>query len=123
MKKIEVTVNLYTFEELSDTAKEYAISDHRAFLLSEMSPNDFISGDPEYDTPEKLQEQYESEYEYIENNDEGVVESICINDYLFYKSGEIANACTYIEGHPDKSKAGKTIVKYNGVEYVAVDVA
>ena len=44
-------INLYTFAELSANAKAKAIEEHRRFLLDDMQPEDFISGDPEYDTP------------------------------------------------------------------------
>ena len=123
MKQITLTIGLYNFDELSENAKNRAIYEHRAFLLETMLIDDFISGDEEYDTPEKLEELYNAEYEYYEANDEPIIENIEINDYLFYEDGELANACTYIENHPDKNKAGKTIVKYKGVEYIAVDVA
>lgn len=119
MKKVTISVYLYAFNELSVTAKTRAVNDHRAFLLSVMSPDDFISGDPDYDTPEKLQETFESEYEYYLNNDEPIIESIEINEYLFYENGELAHACTYKAGE----NRGKTIVKIEGVDYIAVDVA
>ncbi len=85
-----ISVNLYSFEELSVKAKEKAIEDHRNFLLEDMRPEDFISGDPEYDTPEKLEEAYNSEYFYVLENDDVVIESIEANDYMFYASGKMA---------------------------------
>ena len=54
MKKAIITINLYSLEELSESAKSRAIDEHRQFLLSTMSPSDFISGDEKYDTPEEL---------------------------------------------------------------------
>ena len=83
-------VNLYTFAELSTNAQAKAIEEHRRFLLDDMRPEDFISGDSEHDTPESLEEQYNSEYFYVLENDEPVIESIEANDYLFYESGEMA---------------------------------
>lgn len=88
MKK--ATINLYEFHELNETAKRTAIEDHRNFMLSTMEADDFISGDPEYDTPEKLEETYNSEYEYINENDEPVIESIEANEYLFFYDGTFA---------------------------------
>ena len=85
-----ISVNLYSFEELSAKAKEKAIEDHRNFLLEDMRPEDFISGDPEYDTPEKLEEAYNSEYFYVLENDDPVIDSIEANDYMFYESGKMA---------------------------------
>lgn len=101
MKQATITINLYSFDELSETAKQYAINEHRDFLLSTMSKDDFISGDEEYDTPEKLQEQYDSEYEYYSNNDEPIIESIEINEYLFHKDGQLAHTVHYVAGYGD----------------------
>lgn len=84
-----ININIYNFDELNDKAKNRAVDDHRNFLLSIMCPNDFISGDPEYDTPEELEKTYQSEYEYYLMNDEPIIESIEINEYMFYSNGEI----------------------------------
>lgn len=84
-----ININIYNFDELNDKAKNRAVDDHRNFLLSIMRPNDFISGDPEYDTPEELEKTYQSEYEYYLMNDEPIIESIEINEYMFYSNGEI----------------------------------
>lgn len=85
------TINLYTFQELTENAKHRAIEEHRNFLLSVMQPDDFISGDPDYDTPEELEKSYKAEYDYILFNNDAVIESIEINDYLFFYNGELAN--------------------------------
>lgn len=83
-------IGIYKFDELNNDAKAKAIDDHRTFLLSIMEVNDFISGDPNYDTPESLQDMYDIEYDYISFNDEPVIESIEANDYDFYENGDIA---------------------------------
>ena len=83
-------INLYTFAEISADAQAKAIEEHRRFLLDDMQPEDFISGDPEYDTPESLEEQYNNEYFYVLENDDPVIESIEANEYLFYESGAMA---------------------------------
>ena len=114
MYSINISVNLYTLDELSDRARNRAIREHRDFLLSVMSPNDFISGDSEYDTPEKLNEAYESEYDYYLMNDEPIIESIEINEYLFFCDGEIANVTHYCGKHP---LSGKTVLHYLGKDY------
>lgn len=106
MKK--VTINLYEFEELNEDAKQKAIQEHRNFLLSVMQPNDFISGDAEYDTPEQLQKVYISEYENTESNDEPIIENIEANEYLFFADGELAPCVTYCGKH---EKAGITELK------------
>lgn len=84
-----VSLNIYELHELNEKARNKAIEDHRIFLLSEMRPEDFISGDPEYDTPEELEKAYNSEYDYYLFNDEPIIESIECNEYFFYENGEI----------------------------------
>ena len=83
-------IGIYKFNELNDDAKAKAIDDHRTFLLSIMEVNDFISGDPDYDTPEALQDMFDIEYDYISFNDDPVIESIEANDYDYYENGDIA---------------------------------
>ena len=110
------TINLYTLDELSDEAREHAIEEHRHFLLETMTPSDFISGDPEYDTPDQLEEAYNSEYNYYLMNDEPIIESIEINEYMYFASGEIAPTVTYCTGHPTHS--GETwLMNYHGNNY------
>lgn len=45
-----IMIKLYTLNELPENARQKAIEEHRQFELSIMSPDDFISGCPEYDT-------------------------------------------------------------------------
>ena len=110
-----VPITVYTLDELSDNARQHAIFEHRQFLLDDMSPSDFISGDPEYDTPEQLESQYESEYDYYLNNDDVIIESIECNEYLFFSDGTLANTTHYWNGHP--TRGGETWIKYHGYEY------
>lgn len=114
MKKINVEISLYKLNELSEAAKERAIEEHRSFLLEIMCPDDFISGDEEYDTEEQLQETYDREYDYVLMNDEPVIESIEANDYYFFSDGELADCTTYCGSHP---KAGTTELKFMGNIY------
>lgn len=114
MKTANIAINLYSFEELSEKAQNRAIREHRDFLLSVMQPEDFISGDSEYDTPEQLSEQYDNEYNYVLSNDAPVVESIEANEYLFYADGAIANCTTYCGNHP---LSGMTVLRVFGKEY------
>ena len=113
MKTVHIEICLYSFDELSEKAKEKAINDHRAFLLEEMQPDDFISGDPEYDTPEELQKCYESEYDYYLFNDDPIIESIECNDYMFLKSGELAHTIHYCGKHPKREKQYFIITEKN----------
>ena len=114
MKTANITINLYELDELSAKARERAIREHRDFMLSTMQPEDFISGDPEYDTPEQLSEQYDSEYDYVLFNDDPVVESIEINEYLFFADGAMANTTTFCGKH---ELAGKTVLRVYGNSY------
>jgi len=113
MKTINVEIKLYSFDELSKEAQSIAIEEHRNFLLSVMSPNDFISGDKEYDTPEQLKVSYEREYKYYLNNDEPIIDNIKINEYLFFADGSLADCVTYTNG----KKKGRTELNYMGKCY------
>ena len=86
-----IDLNLYHIDELTENARQKAIEEMRIFLLSTMRPDDFISGDPTYDTPEELLKAYNAEYNYIENNDDTVIENIEANDYLYFADGNLAN--------------------------------
>ena len=108
-----IQMNLYEFEELDERAQNKAIWDHRYFLLQTITVDDFIGcGDPEYgDTPESM---FDEEYDMILTDDEYVAESIIMNDYLFFSSGEIANTVSYCGSHP---LAGKRFLTVQGTEY------
>ena len=114
MKTVNVKINLYSFDELSEQAKEKAIENHRNFELSIMQPEDFISGDSEYDTPEELEKAYKAEYKYYETEDEPIIENIKANDYIFFENGELAECVTYTGNSP---KAGITEFKFMGNVY------
>lgn len=79
-----IMIKLYTLDELSEQARKKAIEEHRQFELSIMTPEDFISGVPEYDTEEELQKAYDAEYDYYLMNDEPIIENIEANNYYFY---------------------------------------
>ena len=92
----KATINLYEFHELNEDAKTKAIYDHRNFMLEVLEP-DYIDGVTNWDDPEKM-EMYEDEYNYILSNDEPVIESIEINEYLFFYNGKMAHCSTFIRG-------------------------
>jgi mRNA-degrading endonuclease HigB of HigAB toxin-antitoxin module len=108
-----IMIKLYKLDELSEKARQKAIEEHRQFELSIMSPDDFISGEAEYDTPEKLQKTYELEYDYYLYNDEPIIESIEANDYYFYEDGELADVTEHIKNN----EVYKVELKLNGVIY------
>ena len=91
----QVIINLYSFSELSESAKQKAIEAHRVFELSTMQPSNFKSGDPEYDTEAELQKVYAEEYNYFPENDEPIIEAIEANDYLFLADGDMVQSVTY----------------------------
>ena len=71
-----VTLDLYKFEELADEAKDQAIIIVREDYLFQ-----------EYDY-----EHYNSFEEYQESLTDGIVKDVIIvNEYLFFKNGNIAN--------------------------------
>lgn len=110
-----ITIKLYSFSELNEKAKRKAIEEHREFMLSLMSPDDFISGIAEYDTPEELQKIYEAEYDYYLFDDKPIIENIEANDYLFFENGELAHTVRYCGAHP---LSGETHFIFNGVDYI-----
>ena len=73
-----VTINLYSFDELSNKAKQVAIEEHNDFLRSE------------------------EEESYTR---EEVEESILINEYYFYSNGQFATTVSYTGKH---EKSGET---------------
>jgi len=93
MKK--VTINIYEYSELNSKAKERAISEHEAFLLS-------IGNEFENENGEIVRE-YPNEIELTE-----VIDSIEANEYLFYSDGDLANVTHYCGKHP---KSGITELK------------
>ena len=119
MFSTNITINLYLFEELSPKAQARAIEDHRQFELEVMEPYDFISGDPEYDTDESLNEAYRCQREYYLNNDEPIIENILMNEYLFYESGELATTVTYCGKH---KLSGETHFLFNNREYLISNI-
>ena len=83
----QVMINLYDFDELSSIAQEKAIEEHQLFLADIMH------------------ELYPIEQ---------VIESIRINEYLFYADGELAQITHYTGGH---EKSGVTEFHLHGETY------
>ena len=86
-----VKINLYSFNELMEESKNRAINEAIIFLN-----NDLISIE---DESGNMQE------EYFEHTEEEAEEFIIINNYLFFKNGELANVTEYTGRHP---RAGQT---------------
>lgn len=88
MKKINIDINLYDFNELEEEAQELAILEHGYFYID-------VYGE--------------------ELNREEIVDSILVNEYLFYESGKLAHTLNYVGDHP---RSGESVYIKNGVEYI-----
>ena len=89
MKTLEI--KLYSFEELSQEAKEKAINEAIEFLNSEPILCENENG--------------EMINEYFEYNENEAEEFIIANDYLFFKNGTLAHTVTYCGNHPKKGQS------------------
>ena len=107
----QLSINIYSFHELSEKGKTRAIEDHRAFMLSTLQP-DYIDGVTDWNDPEKMA-MYRAECSAIEDSDTEVVESIEVNEYMFYANGELCPCCTYVAG----PKQGTTEATIHGEVY------
>lgn len=94
-------INLYNFSELSEEAKQKAISEHEDFLLS--------IGQQEENEQGQLVTVYAETMEESE-----VIESIEANEYLFFADGDMAQYTTYTGKH---KKAGQSELKFAGEIY------
>lgn len=97
---VKVTINLYKLEELEQPARERAISEHGDFLDNEGELFEDESGN--------------MVREYPEHTVDEIVESINLNEYLFFADGKIASLTQYCGNHP---KAGTIEFKLNGEIY------
>lgn len=102
MKKLKVEIELFELGELESKAMRKAIKEHRLFLLSKLEYN------------EKYQEEYEIIYNEVMYDDAYVIESIRINEYLFYSDGSLADTVEYCGKH---EKAGTSELILNGKTY------
>lgn len=93
---LTVNIHLYTLAELPETSRRRAIEEHRSFLLDTLTP-DYIDGVTNWHDPEKMT-MYQDEYDHILMNDEPVIESIEINEYFFFYSGELVDVTHYTGG-------------------------
>jgi len=94
-------IKLYSFSELSESAKLKAIEDHREFLESLPVEIEDESGE--------LKEYYGMEY-----TDSEIIENIEANEYIYFNNGEMTSCVTYTGSHP---KAGITEFKFKGEIY------
>ena len=97
---ITVKINLYKFSELCEVSKTNAIISHGEFLSS--IPMEFEDEDGE------MVEEYE------EHSKKDIIESIEMNDYIFFYNGNLAPCTTYTGKH---EKSGITELKLHGEIY------
>ena len=93
MKK--ATINLYSFTELNEDAKQKAIIEHADFMESVGN---------EYE-----EENGEMKTDYTRPTDEETVENIEANDYIYFNDGSLTSCVTYVGKH---EKAGITELKF-----------
>lgn len=88
----QVTINLYSFSELNKDAQAKAILEYTQFM-------------------ETNRHEWEQDDEFTT---EYVQEHIEINEYLFFRDGELAHCTTYTGKHP---KSGATEFHFHGTTY------
>lgn len=101
---VNVQINLYSIDELNKDAKDIAIEQHKDFLLSIYSNDDFD------DSLNMTYSNYEADL-----SDDYIIEEIKANGYLFFFNGELANITHYCGKH---EKAGITELKLFDEVYV-----
>ena len=95
-----ITINIYSFNELNDTAKDKAINEHGDFMES-------IGFDYE-------DEHGNMQMDYTRPSDADIIENIGANEYMFYYDGTLASITQYVGNHP---MAGTSEFKLHGQTY------
>jgi len=98
-----VTINLFEINELSKEKKDFAIDEHKEFLVSIYQDDDF---DESFNM---TRSKYSKSLRKMD-----IVESIEANDYLFFEDGSLAKTVQYVEKHP---RAGEHMFEFMGSEY------
>lgn len=103
MKEITKTYKIYEFDELSEEAKERAISDHIEFEIEIYNPNNEFPSyiDEAVKEAERLQTPWFLGSIIYERNKEDIIEAIKANKYGFYGSGELIGLDMYPDGWMD----------------------
>lgn len=100
MKNIKIDIALYEFSELDHIARTFALDDMRDFM-------DSIPLEYENDKGEMISE-------YVQRSDAEIIDTIEINEYLYFSDGVQANIIRYVDNHP---LAGLSILTLNGQKY------
>lgn len=95
-----VSINLYSFSELNDNAKNRAIDEHRDFMQS---------------FPDQCENEFgELVFEYADYTVAEVIENIELNEYLYFANGILADTVQYVGDHP---KVGTSELNFFGEIY------
>ena len=104
LKMRTATINLYNINELSKDAKDFAVGEHKDFLMSVYSDSDF----------DECFKMTRSKYEKSLTK-KYIIEDILDNDYLFFRDGTLAYITHYCGKH---EKAGITEFKFKNEVYI-----
>jgi len=110
MKTIQIEIKLYSYNELSEKGKEKAFNEHENFLRD--NPLTYETEDEngniiiKYDNMDEWTQKDIKDY---------VEESININEYLFFESGDMAHVVHFTGKH---EKAGKIEFYFQGKTYL-----
>ena len=110
MKKLNIEIELYEYDELDEKAKEKAFCEHEHFLIE--NPSTYEDEDENGNIIMKYENIDEWTYQDIK---EYVEDSIRINEYLFFKDGSLADITHYTGKH---DKVGLTELKLCGNIYI-----
>lgn len=110
-----ITIKLYSFSELTGTARVKALEDHRKFILETLDPNDYKELSKNSDPYVSANRLYEEDYEYNLINDDPIIKSIECNEYLFFEDGSLAATVLYAGHNP---LAGELHFILNGKDYL-----
>ena len=102
--KETVVINLYRLDGLEEEAKRKAIEEHMGFLID-------VYSDDDYDESFNM-----TRAKYAKSlTRRDVIESIEINDYMYFFNGEMANTIQYCGKHP---RSGEHELTLNGESYL-----
>jgi len=102
MEEINIKLKLYKYEELEEKARENAFNEQLEFLY--ICP-------PEYENEKGEMEKENLDKWSFNDLNEYIEEHIKINEYLFYKNGELADLTFFCGKH---ERSGETELNLNG---------
>lgn len=98
-----ITITLYSLNELNKEAKNKAIAEHKEFLIDTFS-------DDLYDASYNMtRSKYAKQLTKAD-----IIENIEINDYFFFSNGKQAHVVQFCGQHP---RAGERVFYFEDAEY------